>query len=69
MTKGSWIHDDTSRHFSGCVQCREINPEAVRVRQSEARRLTVPDEVLAKMCPDGRAIYRSYLRWLSEPDW
>jgi hypothetical protein len=69
VTKGSWIHDDTSRHFSDCAQCHEVNPEAARTSQPKDLRRTVPDEVLAKMCPDGRAIYRSYLRWLAEPDW
>ena len=69
MTKGSWIHDDVSRHFGSCVQRFAVNPENVRVAQPEALRLTIPDEVLARMCPYGRAIYRSYLRWLAEPDW
>lgn len=69
MTKGSQIHDDTSLHFRSCVQCREVNPEAARCSQPEALRRTVPDEVLAKMCPNGRVIYRAYLRWLVEPDW
>lgn len=68
MTKGSWIHDDTSRHLNSCSKCREVNPEATRVLQPKALRRTVPDELLAKLCPDGRAIYRSYLRWLAEPD-
>lgn len=68
MTKGSYIHDDTSRHFKGCAQCREVNPEAARTSQSEALHRTVPVEVLAQMCPNGRAIYQSYLRWLAEPD-
>ncbi len=69
MTKGSWIHDDVSRHFGSCAQCREVNPENVRVAQPEELRRAVPGDVLARMCPDGRAIYRSYLRWLAEPDW
>ncbi len=36
--------------------------------QPVALRHAVPDEVLVKLCPDGRAIYRAYLRWLAEPD-
>lgn len=68
MTKGSWIHDDLVRHLKACAQCRAVQPEDVRVAQPKARRRTVPDGVLAKMCSDGRSIYRSYLRWLAEPD-
>lgn len=70
VTKGSWIHDDVSRHFGGCAQCKDINPEEVRQQQPavHGKRHTVPDETLAAMSPDGRAIYRSYLRWLAEPD-
>lgn len=33
MTKGSWIHDEVSRHFKGCEQCRAANPEAARTNQ------------------------------------
>jgi hypothetical protein len=69
VTKGSWIAEDVSRHFRSCTQCREVKPEEARVRQPERLRRTVPDEVLAAMCPDGRSIYQSYLRWLAEPDW
>lgn len=68
MTKGSYVHDDVSRHFKGCTQCRDVNPEAIRVAQPEAIRRTVPADVLAKLCPGGRAIYRSYLRWLGDPE-
>jgi hypothetical protein len=68
MTRGSWIHDEVSLHFKGCTQCREADPETIRVLQPEALRRTVPDEVLAKLCPNGRSIYQSYLRWLAEPD-
>ena len=67
MTKGSWIHDDVARHFNACAKCREVNPEAIRVSQPEARRRTVPGEVLIALCSEGRAIYRAYLRWLAEP--
>lgn len=69
MTRQSWIHDDVSRHFVTCTQCREVKPEEARIAQPEARRLAVPDTVLAAMCPNGRAIYRTYLLWLAEPDW
>jgi hypothetical protein len=69
VSRGSWIHDDVARHFGSCPQCKGVNPEEVRVRQPQAIRRTVPDAVLAAMCPDGRSIYRSYLRWLAEPDW
>lgn len=68
MTTGSWIHDDVSRHIGACAQCQGADAENIRVAQPKALRRTVPDEVLAKMCPNGRSIYRSYLRWLAEPD-
>lgn len=68
MTAGSWIHGDVSRHFGACVQCQSTDVEKVRVAQPQALRRTVPAAILAQMCPDGRAIYRSYLRWLAEPD-
>jgi hypothetical protein len=68
VTKGSWIHDDVSRHFGNCSQCKATDPENVRVAQVKELRLSVPDGVLSAMCPDGRSIYRSYLRWLAEPD-
>lgn len=68
MSRGSRIHDEVSRHFGSCVQCKSVNAENIRVAQPAAIRRTVPDAVLAAMCPDGRAIYRSYLRWLAEPD-
>ena len=66
MTKDSWIAEDVGRHFRSCAQCQ---PEEARVAQPEALRRTVPDEMLAKMCLYGRSIYRSYLRWLAEPEW
>lgn len=75
MTKGSWICDDVSRHFgsslikASCSRCSTVDPETVRTAQPEPLRRTIPDKVLAKMCPDGRRIYRAYLRWLAEPDW
>lgn len=74
MSKGAWIHDDVVRHFgsgrvaASCAQCHATEPEKSRVAQPKEHRRTVPDEVLAAMCPDGRAIYRSYLRWLAESD-
>jgi hypothetical protein len=68
VTRGSWIHDDIVRHFRSCAQCRDVKPEEVRIQQLPALRLTVPATTLAAMCPDGRSIYRSYLRWLAEPD-
>ena len=68
MTKGSWIAEDSSRHFRACMQCRATDAENVRVAQPEELRRTIPGEVLAKMCPDGRSIYRSYLRWLADPE-
>ena len=68
MTTGSWIAEDVGRHFRSCAQCREVKPEEARVAQPKALRRTVPDEMLAKMCSDGRSIYRSYLRWLAEPE-
>jgi hypothetical protein len=68
MTKGSWIHEDVTRHFESCTQCRDVRAEEMRVQQPKALRRMVPDAVLAAMCPGGRAIYRSYLRWLAEPD-
>ena len=69
LTLRSRIHDDVSRHFAACVQCRETDAENIRVAQPAAHRRTIPDEVFAKMCPEGHAIYQSYLRWLAEPDW
>lgn len=71
MTKGSWIQEDVSRHFGSCARCRETDVENKRRKhdkpgQTSAR--DVPSEVFATMCPDGRAIYRAYLRWLAEPD-
>jgi hypothetical protein len=72
MTRGSWIHDDVSRHFDKCAQCRDTRPEDARLAQPPDRsgnRLTVPFAVLAQLCEDGRSIYRSYLQWLAEPDW
>lgn len=68
MSQGAWIHDDVSRHFRTCAQCKATDAENVRVAQPKAARLSLPDDVMAKMCPDGRSIYRSYLRWLAEPE-
>lgn len=66
MSKGSWIHDDVSRHFGSCPTCSLLQPENERVTHPGRR--DVSEGTLAAMCPDGRAIYRSYLRWLAEPD-
>lgn len=71
MTRGSWIHDDVSRHFGSCAQCRETDAENKRRKHDKPGQVSerdIPTEVLAKMCPDGRSIYRSYLRWLAEPE-
>jgi hypothetical protein len=71
VTRGSWIHDDVSRHFGACAKCRAADPENRRVKHAQAGQVSerdVPAEVLASMCADGRAIYRSYLRWLAEPE-
>lgn len=71
MTKGSWIHDDVGRHLKSCAQCRAADPESARVKHDSPGKVSerdVPAEKLAAMCPDGRSIYRSYLRWLAEPD-
>lgn len=71
MTKGSWIHDDVSRHLDACAQCRGADVENRRVKHDKPGYVSerdVPAEALAAMCPAGRAIYRSYLRWLAEPD-
>jgi hypothetical protein len=72
MTRGSWIHDDVSRHFDACAQCRTADPESKRIKHNkpdEVSERDVPAPTLAAMCPDGRSIYRAYLRWLAEPDW
>ena len=66
MSRGSWIQEDVSRHFNTCAKCRETHPENERV--SRPGRRDVSTDTLAAMCPDGRSIYRSYLRWLAEPD-
>lgn len=71
MSSGSWIHDDVSRHLGRCAQCRSADPESRRVKHDRPGQVSehdVPAEALAAMCSDGRAIYRSYLRWLAEPD-
>lgn len=71
MSKGSWIHDDVSRHFDKCSQCRAADVENKRVKHARPGHVSerdVPAEALAALCPDGRSIYRSYLRWLAEPD-
>ena len=71
MTTGSWIHDDVSRHIGSCVQCREADPENKRHKNDKPGQVSerdVPTEAIAAMCPDGRGLYRSYLRWLAEPD-
>lgn len=66
MTRGSWIHDDISGHLRDCAKCRETNPEAERLRRPSLR--DVSDETLAARCPEGRSIYRAYLRWIAEPE-
>lgn len=71
MTRGSWIHDDLARHFKDCTQCRAANPEGARVKHERPGQVSerdVPAETLAALCPRGRSIYLSYLRWLAEPD-
>jgi hypothetical protein len=74
VSQGSWIHDEVVRHFgsprltAGCAQCAAVRAEEIRIAQPLARRKTIPDEVLGQMCSAGRSIYRSYLRWLAEPD-
>ena len=68
MTKGAWMAEDVGRHLRSCAQCCEVKPEEVRISQPEAWRQTVPDAVLAAMCPDGRTIFRAYLRWLAEAE-
>jgi hypothetical protein len=71
VTRGSWIHDDVSRHFEACAQCRGVDPESKRVKHDvpgQVSECDVPATVIAAMCPAGRSIYRSYLRWLAEPD-
>lgn len=66
MSRGSAVHDELGRHFRSCVQCRNANPEAARLR--DPKRRTVPPETLAAMCVLGRGIYHAYLQWLAEPD-
>jgi hypothetical protein len=74
VSKGSWVHDEVVRHFGSfriepsCAQCHDVHAEEARVSQPKVLRRSVPAEVLAKMCPDGRAIYCAYLGWLAEPD-
>jgi hypothetical protein len=71
VTKGSWVHDDVSRHLAACAQCREVDPENRRRKHDKPGQVSerdVPAETFAAMCPDGRAIYRSYLSWLAEPE-
>lgn len=71
MSKGSWIHDDVSRHLGSCAQCRDADVENKRRKHDAPGHVSerdVPAEALAAMCPTGRSIYRSYLRWLAEPD-
>lgn len=68
MTRGSWIQDDVRGHFTRCMQCKGVNPEAIRIQQIGALRHSVPAETLYALCPEGRSIYQSYLRWLAEPD-
>ena len=71
MTRGSWIHDDISRHLAACARCRAADPEGHRARRDEPGLVSdrdVPAEIFAAMCPDGRAIYLAYLRWIAEPD-
>lgn len=71
MTAGSWIHDSLSRHLASCSQCRSVDPESKRKKHDVPGHVSerdVPIAVLAQMCPDGRSIYRAYLRWLGEPE-
>ena len=71
MTKGSWIHDDVSRHFNSCTRCRETDPESKRRnhdKPGQTSKRDIPEETFAAMCANGRAIYRAYLRWLAEPE-
>ena len=71
MTKGSWIHDEVSRHFRSCAQCAATDAENKRRKHDKPGQVSehdVPAEVFAAMCSGGRAIYRSYLRWLAEPE-
>lgn len=71
MTRGSWIHDDVGRHLGDCARCRRADPERHRVKHKAPGQVSerdVPAETLAAMCPDGRSIYRAYLRWLAEPE-
>jgi len=74
VSDGAWIHDAVTRHFgslhieASCTVCSAVDPEKARMSQPKEQRRTIPDEVLFKLCPDGRAIYRSYLRWLAEPE-
>lgn len=68
MTRGSRVHDEVGQHFRSCKQCRDINPEELRVRQPVTIRRTVPEATLAALCPVGRTIYQAYLRWLAEPE-
>lgn len=70
MTKGSWVHDDVSRHFASCPQCRTADPENRRHKHDKLGQVAeqdVPADAIAAMCSNGRAIYRMYLRWLAEP--
>jgi hypothetical protein len=71
VTTGSWIHDDVSRHFKACTQCRDTDAENKRRKHDKPGQVSerdVPAETLAAMCAAGRGIYRSYLRWLAEPE-
>lgn len=68
MTMGSWIVDDLSGHFARCEKCRSVDVEAARLRRPADQRHSVDDETLGALCLSGRLIYRSYLRWLAEPD-
>lgn len=68
MTRGSWIHDEVRRHFGKCAQCTKADPESARLRQPEGKRHVIPSETALALCPVGRTIYQSYLRWLREDD-
>jgi hypothetical protein len=71
VSKGSWIHDDVVRHFKRCSQCCAADPESARIKHRDPGKVSeddVPAEKIAALCPDGRSIYRSYLRWLADPD-
>lgn len=67
MTQGSEVHEQLGRHLRSCEQCRSVDPEAVRIRQPNVPRHSVPRETLDALCPVGRMAYRDYLNWLAAP--